>query len=123
MDRLGAQRIGGSVYEAELDPTHPLGFGYTSRSINVYRNHSIFLEPSQNPFSTVIQYTEKPLLDGYVHKNNLERLKNTPGLMVSRVGSGRAVLFIDNPNFRGFWYGTNKLFLNALFFGDQIRMP
>jgi len=26
----------------------------------------------------------------------------------------------DNPNFRAFWYGTNKLFLNAIFFGHTI---
>ena len=26
--------------------------------------------------------------------------------------------FSDNPNFRAFWYGTNKLFANAIFFGD-----
>jgi hypothetical protein len=27
----------------------------------------------------------------------------------------------DNPNFRGYWYGGNKLFLNALFFGSVIQ--
>jgi hypothetical protein len=28
---------------------------------------------------------------------------------------------VDDPNFRGFWYGTNKLFLNALFFGSVVE--
>jgi hypothetical protein len=27
----------------------------------------------------------------------------------------------DNPNFRAFWYGTNKLFLNSIFFGQIIN--
>jgi hypothetical protein len=31
------------------------------------------------------------------------------------------VIFADNPNFRGVWYGTNKLFLNAVFFGDVVK--
>jgi len=30
---------------------------------------------------------------------------------------------VDNPNFRGAWYGTNKLFFNALFFGSVIDVP
>jgi hypothetical protein len=43
--------------------------------------------------------------------------------LVSKIGKGRVVLFADNPNFRGAWYGTNKLFLNALFLGSEINVP
>ena len=32
-------------------------------------------------------------------------------------------VFADNPNFRGTWYGTNKLFLNAIFLGNNISVP
>jgi len=28
--------------------------------------------------------------------------------------------FTDNTNFRAFWYGTNKLMMNAVFFGDHM---
>ena len=50
-------------------------------------------------------------------------LKSAAALIVSDSGSGRVVLFADNPNFRGSWYGTNKLFLNAIFFGANISVP
>ena len=50
-------------------------------------------------------------------------LKGSASLIVSGLGSGRVVLFADNPNFRGTWYGTNKLFLNAIFFGSNISVP
>ena len=33
------------------------------------------------------------------------------------------LFFSDNPNFRGAWYGTNRLFLNAIFLGDRIYIP
>jgi hypothetical protein len=36
-------------------------------------------------------------------------------------GAGRVILFGDEPNFRGTWYSTNKLFLNALFYGSLIN--
>jgi hypothetical protein len=52
-----------------------------------------------------------------------EKIKTSASLLVSKVGSGRVVLFADNPNFRGSWYGTNRLFLNALFLGDKINIP
>ena len=56
--------------------------------------------------------------------DNLEDfIKPSASLLVSRMGRGRAVLFADNPNFRGAWYGTNKLFLNALFLGGEINIP
>ncbi len=119
-DYQGAQAIGGSMYMTDLDITHPLGFGYTSRNLAVWRNHNIFLEPSKNKFNTVARCTANPLLSGYINKANLEKIKNSPSLVVSGSGQGRAILFLDDPNFRGYWYGTNKLFFNALFFGPLI---
>jgi hypothetical protein len=43
--------------------------------------------------------------------------------MVDRLGRGTVVVLVDNTNFRGFWRGTSRIFLNALFFGDQIQVP
>ena len=122
-DVRGSTAIGGSMYQADIDITHPLGFGYTRRDLPVYRNHSIFMAPSKNPFSTVVQYTEDPLLGGYVNKANLEKLGGTASLIVSGVGRGNVIMFADNPNFRGMWYGTNRLFLNALFLGNLVSRP
>lgn len=119
-DYQGSRAIGGSIYKANLDITHPLGFGYTNRELPVWRNTSIFLEPAKSPFNTVIKYTASPLLSGYVHATNLEKIKNSISLQVSTVGQGRAILFVDDPAFRGYWYGTNKLLFNAVFFGGLI---
>ena len=51
------------------------------------------------------------------------KINKSVSLVVSKVGSGNAVMFADNPNFRGAWYGTNRLFLNAIFLGDKIDIP
>lgn len=122
-DYQGSRAIGGSIYMTDLDITHPLGFGYTSRNLPVWKNTTIFLEPSKNPFSTVAKCTANPRLSGYIHPANLEKIKNSPSLVVSGMGQGRAILFVDDPNFRGYWYGTSKLFFNALFLGSQIGSP
>jgi hypothetical protein len=53
----------------------------------------------------------------------LKKVKGSPSILVGSEGAGRVVLFADEPNFRGTWYGTNRLFLNAMFFGNLITVP
>ena len=118
----GKQRLGGAIFEVDLDLTHPLGFGYTDKLLPVYKNNNVWLKPSESEYNTVAQYTEDPHIDGFISEENMtDYMKKSASLVVSRVGRGRVVLFADNPNFRGSWYGTNKLFLNALFFGSLIN--
>ena len=119
----GAQAIGGSIWQADLDPTHPLGFGYDDRELAVWRDHGIFFEPSSNPYSTVARLTDDPHLSGYISAPNMDRLRGSPSVLVDQLGSGAVVLLVDNPNFRGYWHGTNRLLLNAIFFGRHIEVP
>ena len=121
---IGREAIGGSILSVDLDLTHPLAFGYRDKSIPVYKNNNVFLSKSESQYSSVALYSKEPHIDGYISKNNMEKnIKGSASLIVSSIGSGRAVLFADNPNFRGTWYGTNKLFLNAIFFGANISVP
>jgi hypothetical protein len=80
----------------------------------------MFLKKGQNPYSTPLYYTDDPLASGYVSEINEETIKGTAAIVVSRAGSGKVIAMTDNPNFRAFWYGTNKLFANAIFFGQTI---
>lgn len=116
----GAQSLDGAIFEARLDNTHPLGYGYEDRSIAVFRSNKVFLEPSKNPYGTPLQYTANPLLSGYISGENLKLLKNAGDVLAGSIKSGRVIGFTSNPNFRAFWFGTNKLFLNAILFGRTI---
>ena len=115
----GAQRIGGAIFAAALDTTHPLAFGYGGVT-PLFRNHETFFEPSETPGATVARYTASPLLSGYVSPERHDELADTAALIARRLGDGAVILFADNPNFRAFWYGTNGLFLNAVFFGGAF---
>ncbi len=116
----GSQVTGGSIFQAKVDLTHPLAYGMETNSISVFRNHNLTMEKSKNPYANPFVYTENPLISGYVSKKNLETFKNSPAVAISTVGRGKVVTLADNPNFRAFWYGTNKIFMNALFFGETI---
>jgi len=123
-ENLGKESVGGAIFKVDLDLTHPLAFGYRDAQIPVYKNNSVWLAPSKNEYATVAKYAKRPHIDGFITKKNMEEfLKPSASIVVSKVGGGRVVLFADNPNFRGSWYGTNRLFLNALFLGDKIRIP
>lgn len=117
----GAQHTGGAIFKVLGDLTHPLLYGFSEAEIPVFRNHNQFVEPAKNPFGNPITYTSSPLLSGYISSPNLEQLKNTSAAGVANYGRGSIISFTDDHNFRAFWYGTNKLFLNALFFGPVIE--
>ncbi|MES3629600.1 MAG: M14 family metallopeptidase, partial [Longimonas sp.] len=118
-DARGAHRIGGSIFEATLDTTHPLAFGY-DETIPVFRRGTQFYEPHERPGRTVATYTDSPLLSGYISDPVEEIARESAAIVSDRHGSGQVTLLMDNPNFRAFWYGTNGLFLNALFFGSAL---
>jgi hypothetical protein len=110
----------GSIFEAEIDPTHPIGFGYRRGKLPVFRDYDLYLEPGKNPYSTPLVYTEDPLLSGYVNAKVIGQAKRSAGVVVSGAGSGKVIFMADDPNFRAHWFGTNKLFANAVFFGHTI---
>ncbi|WP_457610324.1 M14 family zinc carboxypeptidase [Lutibacter sp.] len=121
---IGKQNIGGAIFKVDLDLTHPIAYGYHDKKIPIYKNNKVFLSPSKSRFSTVAKYTQNPHIDGYVTQYNIDNyIKKSAAIIVSKIGNGRVVLFADNPNFRGAWYGTNKLFMNAIFFGNLIKVP
>ena len=116
----GAQVIGGAIFEANTDRSHPINFGYKNNKIALFRNTTLFMKADKKSYNNPIQYTNTPLLSGYISKENLKQLKNTVPFKVSRLGAGKVLLFTDNTNFRAFWYGTNKLMMNAVFFGRMM---
>ena len=119
-DFRGAQVIGGAIFETKLDRSHPINFGYKNKTLPMFRNTTLFMEPDKNSYKNPIQYTDKPLLSGYISKRNLDSLANTVPLKIGNYGRGNVVGFTDNTNFRAFWYGTNKLLMNAIFFREQL---
>lgn len=116
----GAQVVGGAIFGAKMDQTHPICFGFADNQISVFRNSTLFMEMSENPYANPVKYNRRPLQSGYISKENAAKLEGTAAVAVTSYGQGKIVSFADNPNFRAFWYGTNKLFLNSLFFASTI---
>ncbi|MDO6492147.1 MULTISPECIES: M14 family metallopeptidase [unclassified Cellulophaga] len=119
-DFRGAQVTGGAIFEAKLDRSHPINYGYKNDKLPLFRNTNIYITPDKNSYNNPIQYTNNPLLSGYISKENLAVLKNSVPFKTNGYGKGQVILFTDNTNFRAFWFGTNKLLMNAIYFGKMM---
>lgn len=117
-DVEGAKRINGGVFVADIDITHPIGFGLSSRKLFINKNGSTLLLPSANKYATVAQYSDKPFVNGYSSKVNIGKVSNSAAIIVSSSGNGQVVLFADDPTYRSYWLGTSRLFLNSIFFAN-----
>lgn len=117
-NHYGARRISGSIFQASIDPSHPVAYGYKRDILPVFVSGTLAAMPLSNPFANPVVFTENSLLSGYVWEQYSGLKDQTASVLIHNSGRGRIVSMIDNPNFRGYCFGTNRLFLNALFFGQ-----
>ena len=123
-DDIEAQDIiGGAILRGDLDNTHPIGFGISNREIASHRNTLIAFDPPLNPWATLIRIPENALLSGFASAENQAALAGKAMAIAERHGSGSVIAFADNPNFRAYFFGTNKLFMNSLFFSLAFDRP
>ncbi len=115
------QVIGGAITASLVDLSHPLGFGFQRAELPLFRRGTAVLRPSENPYATPVRYTASPLMAGFIGDNHLEAIKGQPAVIAETQGQGLVVRFANTPLFRGFWRGTERLFVNALYFGQVIE--
>jgi hypothetical protein len=114
------QQISGAIFEVTFDPSNPLAYGLSGNTIPVFKSGTSVAKMPENKYNIPFLYTDSPLKSGYSSKENVERIKNAPFIITNRIGRGKVISILDNTNFRGFWYGTNKIFANAVFFGQIL---
>ncbi len=116
----GAQQMNGAIFGADVDLTHPLAYGYHTKTVSLFKPNRVFMEKPKNPYAAPFYYGNNSLQTGYASKENLNAIKNSAAVIVNTMGAGRVINISENINLRGFWLGGSKLFMNALFFGRII---
>lgn len=116
----GAQQTDGLILQAKVDLTHPLLYGYYKEHLPLFKGNNIYMAKASSAYSNPVVFTESPLLSGYISKENFERAKGSSIAGVSAQGRGRVIAFTENLAFRAFWFGTNRLLMNAIFYGRLI---
>lgn len=120
-DKLASkQRIAGAIFENTLDLSHPLAYGYHNAILPTFKNNTVSFVTPMEPFVTVAKYTASPLLSGYADDTNVQKIASGSSIVAHSLGKGSVIATTDVLNFRGFWYGTSRIFSNAVYFGHLI---
>ena len=125
-DGEGAQafNVPGAVFEARLDTLRRMTAGYGGAALPVLVNSSRLLLPPDGPPASrqrvIATYApERPLRAGHAWPETLDRIPGAVYAYEERVGDGRVILFAEDPNFRAYHRGVNRLFLNAVVLGPS----
>lgn len=107
------QLITGAVYKAQVDPTHPLAYGYDNSYFTLKlsgkayellnRGNAVYLTEGASPLS------------GFAGSEVKKLQGNSLVFGTQSLGKGEVVYLVDNPLFRGFWENGKLFFANAVF--------
>ncbi|MDD5545028.1 MAG: hypothetical protein PHX83_17825, partial [Acidobacteriia bacterium] len=115
-EKTQTDRIPGVLMKIALDNTHPLAFGY-EKNVVVANMTSPILALTAKGDNVGYYPKDHYKISGFITDDNLKKFADSAYLVREDVGRGHVILYGDDPNFRSFWEGTSRLFLNSIFFG------
>ncbi len=120
-DRLGRKLSPqGAILRVNLDQDHWLNFG-CGEMVPVMFNSSTVLM-TKNPAATPARLApaEDLRLGGLLWPEAKARIANGSWATREGMGNGQVILFATQPNFRGYFRGSERLLLNAMFYGPGL---
>jgi hypothetical protein len=112
--------VPGAILSATADPHHYLTFGYSGSTPVLVRSNYAFEPDPELAAPFAFSQTDDIRLAGFAYDDSIERLAGTPFVIVERVGRGKVILFLEDPNFRVYWFGLHRLFLNAVVLAPSL---
>lgn len=103
----------GSIYEIDLDTTHPLAFGYGNKYMSLKLGSTAF-DYLDGDWNVGVAKSGEPR-SGFVGYKAQQKLEESLSFGVQDMGRGHVVYMVDNPFFRGFWHNGKLLVANAVF--------
>jgi hypothetical protein len=110
----------GAVFAADLESRHFLAYGCGDGPLPVLVASSSVFSASPSGVNVARIRRERPRLSGFAWPEAEARLRGAAYLIDEPRGRGHVILFADDPNFRNFWRGLEKLFTNAILLGPSL---
>ncbi|HEY1403823.1 MAG TPA: hypothetical protein VGB05_06835, partial [Pyrinomonadaceae bacterium] len=114
------EAVPGAIFRATVDRSTPLTYGYEDPQLPVLIDSAYFFRPSKEGTNAVVftgEGDQSLRLAGFIWPNNTERLlRGTAHVIEEPTGRGHVVLYAEDPNYRGFWRATTRLFFNSFLF-------
>lgn len=114
------KQIAGMIVSTEIDHTDPLGYGYEEGiHLPILKRGNVFIDAGNSSFDkSVVKGSATPYLSGYILQSDLDKITSNPLVVKSKVGKGTIIYSAENLAFRSYWYGSMKLFMNSIYFGN-----
>jgi len=119
-ERLRVFMPRGAILRADLDQEHWLSSGIEDKVPVILYTDFAFM--SKSPVETVARLAcaDSLRLSGLLWPEARERWAKTAYLTRESLGKGQVILFAFEPNFRGYFYGSERLLINAILFGPGL---
>ncbi len=115
----------GVIVKINLNDEQWLSYGLPQRMPALYTSRHILL--SRSPVQTAARLADanELRLSGLLWPEAKERMANAAYLTRESKGSGQIILFAEEPNFRSYFEGTERLLLNSILLGPGFgtRQP
>lgn len=108
----------GSIYQVDMDMTHPLGYGTGGKyyTLKNNSNHYAYMDNGVNAGKILSNDSYRT---GYIGYKIKSKMGESLAIGAERQGRGTIVYFVDNPIFRGFWESGKLVLSNAIFMVGQ----
>lgn len=118
--------VPGAILRGQLERRYWLAAGYQEPEFPVLvEGNRVYLPPDGAPTAgrrsvgRLAADSTQLRMAGVLWPEAVARLTASVFLYEERVGRGRVIAFAEDPNYRGFWRGADRLFLNAVVVGPS----
>jgi len=112
------ENIPGAIFKATVNNDYYLGLGYPEE-IAVQVRGDFHLSPTKKGVN-VVTFPQKSHIMGHKWEDTEEILSDKLYLADVPVGKGHVILFANDPTFRAFWRGLDRLFLSCILFAPAM---
>ncbi len=102
----------GAILRVNLDTNHFLSLGYDEQ-IPVHINSGNIFTPSEAGANVAV-FDEDAVVSGFVFEENQPNFPGNAYLIHESMGRGNVILFAEQPVYRLYWRGLERLFINSV---------
>jgi hypothetical protein len=113
------ENIPGSIFKANVNNDYYLGLGYPREIAVQFRGRAVFSQTETG--ANVVTFAERPHIMGHQWEDTEEILTEKLYLADVPLGRGHVILFANDPTFRNYWRGLDRLFLSGVLFSTAMQ--
>ncbi len=112
----------GAIVATRLSAQHPLAIGLPAAPPVLVEGSAVFLPAGDPHRDVLVAAAQDVVIAGFAWPEAKQRLAGSLLVGIEQRGSGSVVLFVQEPDFRLFWRGTEPLLLNAVMYGPALGL-